>query len=194
MADGTETTMKVTAVKRGAGADLVLPWEAVRQHDPGALANYMLLSGPPTAAAGARAMSAQNYVQQGLDDENQLVDLFLVVLIGLGVGYTGLAVANTLLMATSARRSEFRALRLTGATTGQVLRVTTAEALVSVAAGTVLGVAVAAISLNGVRAAVAAEMHRAVSIVVPWSSAVTVTLACAVVAVAATAAPVLRRR
>jgi putative ABC transport system permease protein len=72
--------------------------------------------------------------------------------------------------------------------------VTTAEALVSVAVGTVLGAAVAAVSLNGVRAAVAAELHRAVAIVVPWSSAVTVTVACALVAVAATATPVLRRR
>jgi len=194
MADGTETTLKVSAVKRDAGADLVLPWATVRQHDPNALANYVLLKGPAVAAAGARKMSAQAYVQEGLDDENQLVDLFLVALIGLGVGYTGLAVANTLLMATAARRPEFRSLRLAGATTGQVLRVTTAEALISVAVGTVLGAAVAAISLSGVRAAVTAEVHRAVEIVVPWPSAIMVTLACAVVAVAATATPILRRR
>ncbi|MEV6842332.1 FtsX-like permease family protein [Actinoplanes sp. NPDC051411] len=194
MTDGTESTIKVTAVKADAGADLVLPWETVRRHDPGALADYAVLDGPPVGAAGARAMSAQDYVQEGLDDENQLIDLFLVVMIGLGVGYTGLAIANTLLMATSARRPEFQALRLAGATTGQVLRVTTVEALVSVAVGTALGAVVAAISLNGVRAAVAAELHRAVEIVVPWSSAVTVTVACALVAVAATATPVLRRR
>jgi putative ABC transport system permease protein len=194
MADGTESTIKVTAVRADAAAEVVLPWETVRRHDPGALAGSVLLTGPPVAAAGARAMSAQDYVQEGLDEDNRLIGIFLVVLIGLGVGYTGLAVANTLLMATSARRAEFRAMRLAGATTGQVLRVTTSEALVAVAVGTALGAAVAAISLNGVRAAVSAELHRAVEIVVPWSSAATVTLACVLVAVAATTAPVLRRR
>jgi putative ABC transport system permease protein len=194
MADGTESTLTVASIKTDAGADLLLPWETVRRHDPTAMAASVLLHGPPVTAAGAKAMSARDYVQEGLDQDDQLIGIFLAVLMGLGVGYTGLAIANTLLMATSARRPEFRALRLAGATTGQVLRVTTAEALVSVSVGTALGAAVAAVSLNGVRAAVAAELHRAVEIVVPWSSAAMVTLACAVVAVAATATPILRRR
>jgi putative ABC transport system permease protein len=194
MVDGTESAMTVTAVKADAGAEMLLPWEVVRRHDPDALADSVLLHGTPVAAVGARVMSARDYVQIGLDQDDQLIAIFLLVLIGLGVGYTGLAIANTLLVATSARRPEFRALRLAGATTGQVLRVTTAEALVSVAVGTALGAVVAAISLNGVRAAVTAELHRTVEIVVPWSSAVTVTLACALVAVIATATPVLRRR
>jgi putative ABC transport system permease protein len=194
MADGTRSAAKVTAVKTDAGAEMLLPWDVVRQHDPTAMAGSMLLTGSPVAAPGARAMSAHDYVKMGLDQDDRLIQIFLIALIGLGVGYTGLAIANTLLMATAARRPEFRAMRLAGATTGQVLGVTTAEALLSVAVGTVLGAVVAAVSLNGVRAAVAAELHRAVEIVVPWSTAAAVTLVCILVAATATAVPVLRRR
>jgi putative ABC transport system permease protein len=132
-------------------------------------------------------------VQIDIDEENRIIDVFLIVLIGLSAGYTGLAVANTLLMATAARRPEFRALRLAGAATAQVLRVCSAEALLAVAVGTILGAAVAAVSLTGVQSAVEAELNLPVPIVIPWGAAVLVTGACAVVAVVATAVPVLRR-
>lgn len=192
-ADGTSERLAVRAITAEA-TGVVLRRDAVRRHDPAALTGAVLLSGPPVAQVGARAMTAREYVQIDIDDEGRLVDLFLAVLIGLTVGYTGLAVANTLLMATAARRGEFRAMRLAGATTGQVLRVTTAEAVLAVAAGTMLGGAVAAISLDGVRSAVEAELDRAVPLVVPWSAATTVTAVCALVAVVATAGPVLRGR
>jgi putative ABC transport system permease protein len=192
-ADGTAERVPVRAV-RAAEPGVLLPRAAVRRHDPVALTDAVLLGGPPVAAAGARAMTARDYVQVGIDDEGQLVDLFLWVLIGLTVGYTGLAVANTLLMATAARRPEFGALRLAGATTAQVVRVTSAEAVLAVAVGTVLAAAVAGISLEGVRGAVEAELDRAVPLVIPWGATIGVTVACALVAVAATAGPVLRRR
>ncbi|MFI5892317.1 FtsX-like permease family protein [Actinoplanes sp. NPDC051513] len=191
--DGTAERVPVAAVA-DAEPGVLLTREAVRRHDPAALTDAVLLSEPPVAAAGARAMPVREYVQIAIDEEGDLVDLFLVVLISLTVGYTGLAVANTLLMATAARRPEFRALRLAGATTGQVLRVTSAEAVLAVVVGTALGGAVAGISLEGVRAAVEAELSRAVPLVVPWGAATAVTAACAVVALAATAGPVLRHR
>jgi putative ABC transport system permease protein len=97
-------------------------------------------------------------------------------------------------MATAARRPEFRALRLAGAGTAQVLRVTSAEALLAVVTGTALGAAVAAVSLTGMSAAVEAELDMQVPIVVPWSAAAAVTAACAVVALLATAIPVARNR
>jgi putative ABC transport system permease protein len=53
---------------------------------------------------------------------------------------------------------------------------------------------VAAISLDGVRSAVAAELDRGVDLVIPWSAALSVTAICAVVAVTATAVPILRKR
>ncbi|MEU4236716.1 ABC transporter permease [Actinoplanes sp. NPDC026619] len=191
--DGSTSRLTVRAVKAEAGPGILVPRDLVRQHDPAALTDSVLLSGAPVAATGARAMSARAYVQADIDEEGDLIDLFLLVLIGLTVGYTGLAVANTLLMATAARRPEFRALRLSGATDGQILRVTSAEALLAVAVGTVLGAAVAAISLGGVRAAVEAELDRTVALVIPWAAAAAVITVCALVALAATTVPVLRR-
>ena len=154
----------------------------------------MLLDGPAQAAPGLQAMNARDYVQLDIDAEGRIIDIFLLVLIGLSVGYTGLAVANTLLMATAARRTEFRSLRLAGAGTSQVLRVSSAEALLAVVVGTVLGSGVAAVSLTGVGKAVEAELNVPVPIVVPWGAAGAVTLACALIAVAATALPILRLR
>jgi putative ABC transport system permease protein len=173
---------------------VVLPRDQVRAHDPAALTSAVLLNGQPAPALGARAMTAREYVQLDIDSESRIIDIFLFVLIGLSVGYTGLAVANTLLMATAARRPEFRALRLAGAGVGQVLRVCSAEALLAVAAGTILGAAVAAVALTGVQQAVEAELNIPVPIVIPWGAATSVALACAAIAVAATAVPVLRRR
>lgn len=193
-ADGTTATLPVSAIDKDAPAPVVLPRDQVRAHDPAALTSAVLLDGPASPAVGARAMTARDYVQLDIDEEGRIIDIFLIVLIGLSVGYTGLAVANTLLMATAGRRSEFRALRLAGAGTGQVLRVCSAEALLAVAVGTILGAAVAAVSLTGVQQAVEAELKIPVPIVIPWGAATTVTLACAVIALAATAVPVLRRR
>ena len=193
-ADGTVTELAVRAVRADNPAPVVLPRADVRAHDPQALTEAVLLDGPARPAPGARPLTARAYVQLDIDAEGRLLDVFLAVLIGLSAGYTGLAVANTLLMATAARRPEFRALRLAGAGTGQVLRVGTAEALLAVLTGTVLGAAVAAVSLTGVSSAVEAELRMPVPIVVPWGAAAAVTLACAVVAVLATALPVLRRR
>ncbi|GIF22498.1 putative ABC transport system permease protein [Actinoplanes tereljensis] len=191
-ADGSTSRMVVRAVRAEAGPGMLVPRELVRRHDPAALTEAVLLSGSPVAAVGARAMTARDYVQADLDEEGELVDLFLAVLIGLTVGYTGLAVANTLLMATAARRPEFRTLRLSGASGGQILRVTSAEALLAVAVGTMLGGAVAVASLGGFRAAVEAELSRPVPLVIPWGTAATVIATCAVIALAATALPVMR--
>ncbi|GAA0581620.1 ABC transporter permease [Paractinoplanes ferrugineus] len=192
-ADGSTAALPVRAIRAAAGAGILVPRELARQHDPAALTSAVLLNGPPVASVGARPMSARDYVQIEIDEEGELIDLFLLVLIGLTVGYTGLAVANTLLMATSARRPEFRTLRLAGATEAQILRVTSAEALLAVAVGTLLGAGVAVASLSGVRAAVEAELDRAVALVVPWGTAAAVIATCTVVALAATTLPVLRR-
>lgn len=193
-ADGTTATLPVTAVDAGAPAPMVLPREQVRAHDPAALTSAVLLDGPPRAAAGLRALTAREYVQLDIDAEGRIIDIFLFVLIGLSVGYTGLAVANTLLMATTARRPEFRALRLAGAATSQLLRVSAAEALLAVGVGTLLGAGVAAVSLTGVGRAVEAELNVPVPIVVPWGTATAVTVVCALIAVAATAVPIARLR
>jgi putative ABC transport system permease protein len=192
--DGETARLRVAAVRPDADAAVVLPRAEVRVHDPGALTDLVVLDGPAVPGPGLRTMSVRDHVTMLLDREGRLIDVFLAVLVGLTVGYSLLAVANTLLMATAARRPEFRSLRLAGAGTGQVLRVAAAEALLAVAVGTLLGAAVAGISLTGVQRAVEAELNRPVPLVIPWPAAAAVTVACAAIALAATAVPLLRRR
>ncbi|BCJ40312.1 ABC transporter permease [Actinoplanes ianthinogenes] len=192
-ADGTIDTLTVRRIDPDAAAPVVLPRELVRRHDPDALTGMVVLAGDPRPAAGARALSARDYVQEEIDEEGRLVDLFLWVLIGLTAGYTAIAVSNTLLMATAARRPEFRALRLAGAGLGQVLRITTAEAVLAAVTGALLGGLVGGLSLTGVRAAVEDELGQDVALVIPWEAALGVVGLCVVLAVVATAVPVLRR-
>ncbi|AGZ43504.1 ABC transporter permease [Actinoplanes friuliensis] len=191
-ADGTTASLPVTAVRDDAPAPILLPRELVLRHDPGALAEAVLLTGPAAPAAGLQVLSARDYVQIEIDEEGDIIDIFLVVLLGLGVGYTGLAVANTLLMATAARRTEFRALRLAGGGTGHVLRVTSGEAFLAVVTGTLLGGSVSLICLLAARRSIERELGQAIDLVVPWGQTAVVVAVCAVVAVLAAGAPVLR--
>nr|BFD94976.1 hypothetical protein KitaXyl93_63360 [Kitasatospora sp. Xyl93] len=54
----------------------------------------------------------------------------------MSLGYSCLAVANTLLMATAQRTADFAVLRLSGATRRQVLRMVAAESTLAVGIGT----------------------------------------------------------
>ncbi|WP_424187856.1 ABC transporter permease [Actinokineospora sp. G85] len=67
--------------------------------------------------------------------------------------YLVIAVVNTLVMATGARRREFAVLRLIGATRGHVRRMMALEACVVVGAAAVIGTAVAVVPLVGVSVA-----------------------------------------
>jgi putative ABC transport system permease protein len=183
--DGAETWLPVGAV----ADETSVPPDLVRQHDPDALTSMIMLTKDAVTVPGARSLPIHDFVMEEIDEEGRLIDLFLAALIGLSAGYTAIAVGNTLLMATAARRGEFRALRLAGAGTGQVLRVVTAEALLSVVVGAVLGGLVAVVSLAGVRAAVEDEIGRDIALVVPWGAAAAVTTVCAVLAVIAAASP-----
>ncbi|GGW61612.1 FtsX-like permease family protein [Streptomyces xantholiticus] len=113
--------------------------------------------------------------------------LGLLVVLGIALVDTAIALAGTLLMATSARAGELAALRLAGATRAQVLRVVAGEALVAVAVGAVLGAAITAVNLAGLGAALAA-LSAPVTVVVPWGTAGAALAACAGIAVLAATA------
>lgn len=93
--------------------------------------------------------------------------LGLLVVLGIALVYTGISLAGTLLMATSARGAELRSLRLTGATHGQVLRVVAGETVVGVGVGALLGGTVAAVNLAGLAAALG-RLSAPVGVGVPW--------------------------
>ncbi|MFJ4776911.1 ABC transporter permease [Streptomyces sp. NPDC088762] len=146
--------------------------------------------------AGGRLLTTEEWVKAGYPETKRTTRLGLLLVLGIALLYTGIGLANTLVMATSDRAREFAALRLAGATRGQVLRLVAGESLMVVLIGAVLGTLVAALNLAGIRGALALLGVRS-GVVVAWDALGAMTAACAAVAVVAavsSAAVVLRRR
>jgi putative ABC transport system permease protein len=114
--------------------------------------------------------------------------LTFILLIGMSVGYTAIAIANTLMMATANRRREFATLRLSGAGVGQVLRVVASEAALVVGIGTLLGIAAALTALMGVVAGLR-DYIPDTRLVLPWPPVLAVALICLALALAASLVP-----
>jgi putative ABC transport system permease protein len=193
--DGSVHSVTVASVSSKVPEDSVrLPRDLVRAHDPAALTDVVYLAGDFVPAAGAEWMTARAYVQRTAAEEGDLIDLFLAVLLGISVGYTGLAVANTLLMATFARRGEFATLHRAGASAGQIVRVTVSEALLSVLVGALLGLAVAVPALFEARAGLQDEIGAPVTLVMPWATLAAVVSVCGVLAALAALGGAARAR
>ncbi|MGW2475310.1 FtsX-like permease family protein [Streptomyces sp. NPDC001665] len=93
----------------------------------------------------------------------------LLMILAIALVYTGIALANTQVMATADRVRDFAVLRLAGATKAQVLRLAGAEALAVVAVGAGLGGAVAALNLLGIQAALG-RLGVPAAVLVPWEA------------------------
>jgi putative ABC transport system permease protein len=119
--------------------------------------------------------------------------LGFVVVLGISLLYAVIAPANTLAMATGARRREVELLRLACANRRQVLGLFTPESLLAVTAGTLVGAAVAAVNLAGVRVALWL-LDVDAPIAVPWDAIGGSVGVCAVVAVLTTLVSTPRQR
>ncbi|GGL91133.1 hypothetical protein GCM10010129_38610 [Streptomyces fumigatiscleroticus] len=120
----------------------------------------------------------------------------LLLVLGIALLYTGLSLANTMVMATSDRVRDLAVLRLTGATKRQVLWLVGAEALMVVVIGGVLGALVAGLDLMGMWGALGLNSVWT-SVEIPWATLGAVVGVCAVLAVVAAVVPAglsLRRR
>ncbi|WP_432104606.1 ABC transporter permease [Streptomyces sp. bgisy091] len=114
----------------------------------------------------------------------------MLLILGIALLYTGIALANTQLMSVSDRVRELAVLRLAGATPSQVLRLMAAEALLVTAVGAILGGAVAGLNLLGVRSALLLlAVHSPVA--VPWTQLGAVVAACAAIATLCAVIPAL---
>ncbi|WP_345672144.1 ABC transporter permease, partial [Streptomyces phyllanthi] len=103
---------------------------------------------PVTASAGGvEVRAADEWLAATRPGTGSQTRLGFFVVLGIALTYAGIALAGTLLMATSARGPELRALRLAGATRGQVLGAVVGESLLAVAVGVVLGLVVTAVNL-----------------------------------------------
>ncbi|MEO3923341.1 ABC transporter permease [Micromonosporaceae bacterium B7E4] len=152
LADGTPVRLRLAAIyqrSRGFG-DLVLPAGLVAAHDPRGLAATVALRYRGDDVAGRiragwpelRLTPTLGAADPGdADDQQGAWELMVVI----SLGFTAIAVLNTFAIATAARRREYAGLRLAGATPGQVRRLATREAAITVAVGLLLGCAVTAV-------------------------------------------------
>ncbi|GAB2938107.1 ABC transporter permease [Micromonospora polyrhachis] len=160
LADGTETRLRVigllplgatTAAQvspRNARADL--PSKALVDVRPGSdptaveAALRHAARGHRAAVVSKPQWSAATAAAQG--DASRLG---LLMVLGILLTYTTIALVNTLVMGAPDRAGERRVMSLLGADRGQVLRYALAESLVSVAVGVVLAAAVTVAGLGG---------------------------------------------
>lgn len=150
--DGRSSRLTVVALLRNSPADILLTRQAVRDHDPSALAGpvYLATSAAVPADTGAVVEKVTDRMAGIEAHEDELVWVFVLFLVGLSVGYS--AIANTLLMATADRTADLRVLRMSGASTGQVLRTVALESTLVVAIGALPGIVVAVTALVGITA------------------------------------------
>ncbi|HEY0640877.1 MAG TPA: FtsX-like permease family protein [Pseudonocardiaceae bacterium] len=197
-ADGRPGRATIGAVLVDAPAPVILSLANARAHDPGALVTAVYADGrtPEDLAAtvadqGAAATTGVAYQNAEAAEEERLVRLFSVVMLGLVLGFTALAIANTLVMSTAERRRDFAVLRLSGAGVSQVLRVVAVEAVLLVLIGTVIGAVAAVPGLLGTAAGLADDFGVDVSITVPWRTVLGVVAGCLAISLVASLAPAL---
>lgn len=195
-ADGVTLSLPVATVADSLPAPVVLPRSLVRAHDPSALATAAYVDGVSVsslrtrlAGLGATAVAGEDYESYESAQENRLVRVFVAVLLGLALSYTGLAIVNTVAMSVADRREDFAVLRRSGASVGQVLRMAAGEASFVVVLGALLGLAVAVPALFGVRAGISSALGTPVALLFPWGSVGLAVLVCLVLAVAAAVLP-----
>ncbi|PWK66787.1 putative ABC transport system permease protein [Streptomyces sp. CG 926] len=200
LGDGTRKALRIAAVMSigtGGNGAYVTPANA-----PGATVDRIDVRLAPGAdgravgaalaeaarPAGGRVLTADRWMAENRPGTRRTTRTGLLLVLGIALLYTGIALAGTLVMATSDRARDLAVLRLAGATRGQVLRLVAGESLLVVLVGASAGTLVAALNLAGVRAALGL-LHVRSGLVVPWDALAATFGACAAVAVAAAVVP-----
>ncbi|WAL98683.1 FtsX-like permease family protein [Streptomyces sp. Je 1-369] len=200
LGDGTRKSLEVAAVMTtGTGNNGVYVTPRNAPTAPVDRVDVRLAPGadPATVASGLRAavrasggevLTRDAWVRAMSPETNRTTRTGLFMVLGIALLYTGISVANTMVMATSDRVRELAVLRLAGATGPQVLRLVGAEALMVVMVGGLLGALVAALNLVGMWSALGL-LSVWTSIEIPWATLGAVLGACAVLAVISAVAP-----
>ncbi|MFI9172077.1 ABC transporter permease [Streptomyces lincolnensis] len=196
LGDGTPTTLRIAAVMpTGTGDNGVYITPANAPRAPVDRVDVKVAAGAdatmveaglrravgpaPTAEAQVLTRTAWLRTVSPRTDDTTRLGFFLVL--GLALLYTGISLANTLLMSTSDRTGALRSLRLTGATRGQLLRLAVAESLTIVTLGTLLGLLVTTVNLLTLTTALTL-LSAPPTLQLPWLPLTTTALACTLLA------------
>ncbi|WP_329243232.1 ABC transporter permease [Streptomyces sp. NBC_01478] len=200
LGDGTRKSLKIAAVMTvGTGDNGVYvtpsnaPAAAVDRvdvrlaggADPGTVAADLRRA---VRAAGGAVLTKDAWLRAVRPETDRTTRAGFFLVLGIALLYTGISLANTMVMATSGRARELAALRLAGATRWQVLRLVGAEALTVVIVGGLLGALVAGLNLAGMWSALGL-LSVGTPIEIPWATLAATAGACAVLAVISAVAP-----
>ncbi|MCA1220696.1 ABC transporter permease [Streptomyces sp. 8L] len=153
-ADGTTVRLRVARVLPGdpARGDFVVARSLVRKHDPSALNDDIFVPAkdrPTTLVPGTALHDAEQYALADYNTDAKLTDSLAVMLIVIAVGYSGIAVANSMAMTAHGRRRDFSVMKSAGGTVRQLLLFSVGETTLVVAVGAALGVLVTLPPLAG---------------------------------------------
>ncbi|GGN22195.1 FtsX-like permease family protein [Streptomyces fuscichromogenes] len=194
LGDGTRKSLKIAAVMAiGTGNNGVYVTPRNAPAAPVDRVDVRLAAGadPATVAAGLRqavrasgaeVLTKDAWVRATHPETDRTTRTGFFLVLGIALLYTGISLANTMVMATSDRVRELAALRLVGATRWQVLRLVGAEALMVVMVGGLLGALVAGLNLVGMWGALGLLSVRT-SVEIPWATLAAALGACALLAV-----------
>lgn len=161
-ADGLSAPLRVAQVlpPDQARGSFVLSRDTVREHDPTALTDNIFMAAdqaPAHLSAGARLQNAEQFALKEYNTDAKLTDSLAMMLTVVAVGYSGLAVANSMAMAGYGRRTDFAVMKSAGGTRRQLLRFAVGETGLLVVIGSVLGLLATLPPLAGVASGLSAE-------------------------------------
>ncbi|TWH25101.1 putative ABC transport system permease protein [Rhodococcus rhodochrous J45] len=197
--DGTSAPLDVVAVVSGGPAFSYVDHGTALAHDRTAMTPILYVDGTDQQALSEAMMGTAVQVETparfesaGNAEEERLLRLFELALVGMSLTFAALAVVNTTSMAAADRRSALALLQRIGATRRQVYGLVALEAFVVATVGVVLGVLLAWPALAGVAAGLSDDVSRAVSPSVRWSAVGTVAVVSVGIVSAAAVVPTTR--
>lgn len=163
LGDNTEVTLTIVATFKAAPGyeSVLLPASLLAQHTTTGLADEILVRAAPgtnpsqlTQQLAALAnehpgllVADKATVSAAFASQEQTQAWVNYLLVAAIVGYTVIALVNTLVVATAERRREFALQRLIGSTRSQILGMMTVEAILTALGGIILGSIVALLTL-----------------------------------------------
>jgi putative ABC transport system permease protein len=208
LGDSTPVRLRVVAVldeQIDLAETVLLPW-ALRDGHAQPLASAVFLRFDPAmptadlaAAAttgGGTLVRTGDFLSAAATDRDRTNRFGAIAVLGMALLYTGIAIANTLVMATRDRARELATLRLSGTTPGQVLRMVAVEAVLVTGVGALLAAIVTGITVVATYRGLA-DAAPAVDLAVPWRQLGAIVACCLVTAVVSSVVPaalLVRRR
>ncbi|MET9360184.1 ABC transporter permease [Streptomyces sp. NPDC006632] len=192
-ADGATVTVRIARVlpEDPARGDFVMARQLVREHDPAALTDDIFVPGKAKPASVVPGTAVHDAVRFALDDyatDSKLTDSLAAMLIVIAVGYSGIAVANSMAMTAHSRRRDFAVMNSVGGTVRQLLLCSVVETALVVAVGAALGVLVSLGPLAGMASGLSQATSARVGLHLNLSAIAAVILGSLVLAVTANVA------